>query len=159
MLFFHAFTGCDVVSAFRGKAKKSAWQTWVLCPEASDVFTKLSQYPPTVEDSDMKVLDKFVVTMYDRSSPTTSVDDTRLDMFARKQRPYEAIPPTQAALLQHTKRAAYQAGCIWSQSTLSQPETPSPADWGWTQHVDLWKICWTTLSPIAESCRQLTKCG
>jgi hypothetical protein len=25
MLFFHAFTGCDVVSAFRGNANKSAW--------------------------------------------------------------------------------------------------------------------------------------
>jgi hypothetical protein len=123
MLFFHAFTGCDVVSAFRGKAKKSEWQTWGVCPEASAVFTKLSQYPPTVEDSDIKVLEKCVVTMYDRSSPTTTIDDTRLDMFTRKQRPYEAIPPTQAALLQQT---------IWSQSTLSQPETPSPADWGWT---------------------------
>ena len=40
------------------------------------------------------------------------VDYARLDMFARKQRPYEAIPPTLGALLQHTKRAAYQAGCI-----------------------------------------------
>jgi hypothetical protein len=47
MLFFHSFTGCDVVSAFREKAKKSAWQTWGVCPEAFDVFTKLSQYPPT----------------------------------------------------------------------------------------------------------------
>ena len=28
MLFFNAFTGCDVVSSFRGKGKKSAWQTW-----------------------------------------------------------------------------------------------------------------------------------
>ncbi|KAK3860097.1 hypothetical protein Pcinc_014329 [Petrolisthes cinctipes] len=27
MLFFHAFTGCDVVSAIPGKGKKSAWQT------------------------------------------------------------------------------------------------------------------------------------
>ena len=25
--FFHTFTGCDTVSAFRGKGKKSAWQT------------------------------------------------------------------------------------------------------------------------------------
>ena len=25
LLFFHAFTGCDTVSAFRGKGKKSAW--------------------------------------------------------------------------------------------------------------------------------------
>ena len=28
ILFFHSFTGCDVVSAFRGKYKTSAWQTW-----------------------------------------------------------------------------------------------------------------------------------
>ena len=25
LLFFHAFTGCDAVSAFRGRGKKSAW--------------------------------------------------------------------------------------------------------------------------------------
>ncbi|XP_050716676.1 uncharacterized protein LOC126998691 [Eriocheir sinensis] len=39
------------------------------------------------------------------------VNEARLDLFARKQIPYEAIPPTRAALLQHTKRSAYQAGC------------------------------------------------
>ena len=48
ILFFHAFTGCDTVSAFRVKDKKSAWQTWDVCPEASDVFTKLSCYPTDV---------------------------------------------------------------------------------------------------------------
>ncbi|KAJ8419194.1 hypothetical protein AAFF_G00006930 [Aldrovandia affinis] len=118
MLFFHAFTGCDVISAFRGKGKKSAWQTWDVCDEASGVFSKLSQYPPVVDDEDLKTLEKFVVMMYDRSSTAEGVDDARLDMFARKQRPYEAIPPTQSALKQHVKRAAYQAGCIWSQSTV-----------------------------------------
>jgi len=41
--------------------------------------------------------------MYDRSSTAEGVDDARLDMFARKQRPHEAIPPTRGALLQHTK--------------------------------------------------------
>ena len=35
MLFFHSFTNCDIVSSFRGKGKKSAWQTWDVCPEAS----------------------------------------------------------------------------------------------------------------------------
>ena len=122
-LFFHAFTGCDVVSAFRGKGKKSAWKTWNVCDEASDVFSKLSHYPPAVDDADLKTLEKFVVMMYDRSSTADGVDEARLDMFARKQRPYEAIPPTRAALLQHVKRAAYQAGCIWSQATVCQPET------------------------------------
>ncbi|KAJ8353186.1 hypothetical protein SKAU_G00207530 [Synaphobranchus kaupii] len=57
----------------------------------------------------MKILENFVVMMYDRSSTADGVDNARLDMFARKQRPYEAIPPTQAALLQHVRRATYQS--------------------------------------------------
>lgn len=67
-------------------------------------LSKLSKYPPTILDVDMKILEKFVVLMYDGSSAVDSVDEARLDQFARKQRPYEAIPPTRATLLQHTKR-------------------------------------------------------
>jgi len=78
MLFFHAFTGCDVVSAFRGKGKKSAWLTWDAYTEVSDVFAKLSQYPLTVDDEDLQILEKFVVIMYDRSSTAEGVDDARL---------------------------------------------------------------------------------
>ena len=110
--FFHAFTGCDIVSSFRGKGKKSAWQTWDVCPEASDVFTKLSSYPTHVEKEDIERLEKFVVRMYDRSSSTEAVDDARLELFSRKQRSYEAIPPTRSALAQHIRRAAYQSACI-----------------------------------------------
>ena len=97
ILFFHAFTGCDIVTAFRGKGNRSAWRTWDVCPGASDVFTKLSSYPTQVEEEDTGRLEKFVVTMYDRSSSTDAVDDARLELFARKQRSYEAIPPTRAA--------------------------------------------------------------
>jgi len=109
VLSFQAFTGCDVVSACHGKGKKTAWQTWDVCTEVSDVFSKLSQYPPTIHDSDMKTLENFVVMMYDRSSTADGADDARLDMFSRKQRPYEAIPPTRDALFQHIKCATYQA--------------------------------------------------
>ena len=35
ILYFHAFTSCDVVSAFHGKGKKSAWHTWNVCNDAS----------------------------------------------------------------------------------------------------------------------------
>ena len=80
-------------------------------------------------------------------------------MFARKQRSYDKIPPTRAALVQHSKQAAYQAGCIWSQSTLRQMELEIPGEWGWQQQDNCWQILWTTLPPIAESCQQLTKCG
>lgn len=140
--YFHAFTGCDVVSAFRGKGKKTAWQTLDICDEVSETFTNLSQHPTSVSDLELQHLERFVVLMYDRCA-------ARLDLFARKQRP----------LREHAKRAAYQAGIIWGQATISRPDTSSPADWGWTQRGETWQICWSTLSPIAASCQQLTKCS
>ena len=126
MLLFRAFTGFDVVSAFGNKGKKNAWQTWDIFPEVTPVFSKLSQHPPTTEDDDMKILEKFVVLMYDRSSTADGVDEARLDLFAGTQRPHEAIPPTRAVLIRHTKRAAYQAGCVWAQAILCQPEAENP---------------------------------
>ena len=42
----------------------------------------------------------------------------------------ETIPPTQNALLQHTQRAAYQAG-IWTTSNYTNLDTPSPEGHGW----------------------------
>ena len=156
---FHAFTSCDVVSAFRGKGNKSAWQTWDMCAEASDVFARLSQYPPTVNDNEIDILETFVVIMDDRSSTATGDNNARLDMFARKQGQDQAIPSTRSALLQHVMHAAYQAGYVWSQSPLRHPETQSPAYWGWAKNGDLWNVVWTTLPPIVESCQQLTKCG
>ena len=101
------FTGCDVVSAFRGKGKRSAWQTWNVCPEASTVYRKFSQYPAVIGEDDQSILEKFVVTMYDRYSATDSIDAAGLELF----------PPTQAVLIQHIKHAAYQADCIWGQAT------------------------------------------
>ena len=127
------------------------------------MFCKLSCYPTAVEDRDTKLLEKFIVMMYDRSSSAEAVDDARLELFARKQRSYEAIPPTRAALVQHIKQtkpssAAYQAGCIWSQALVCQPNAESPAEWGWKQEGDNWNIIWSALSPVAQSCQQLTRC-
>lgn len=158
MLFFHAFTGCDVVSAFRGRGKTTAWQTWAVCPEVGPVFSKLSQYPPTIEDVDLNILEKFVVTMYDKHSNTTKVDEARLHLFARNQRPYDSIPPTSASLVQHIRRSAFQAACIWGQSTECTMQPESPGNWGWQKKGEAWEVVWSTLPPIAQSCQQLTKC-
>ena len=62
-------------------------------------------------------------------STATGAEAAWLDMFARKQRAYEAIPPTRVAFLEHAKRVAYEVRYIWSQSTVCQPETQRPADW------------------------------
>ena len=51
-----------------------------------------------------------MVLMNDRTSSKTSVNDARKQLFAQKGRALDAIPPTRAALVEHAKRAAYQAG-------------------------------------------------
>ena len=51
------------------------------------------------------------------------------NFFSHKLKSYIDIPPTRDALLLHSKRAAYPAGFIWSQSTVPQLSMPSPADW------------------------------
>ena len=96
------------MSAFRGKGKKSTWQTWNVCKEFSTTFTKLSQCVTALDDADLQSLETFVAVMHDRSSADTSVNDARLNLFARKQKPYDAITPTRSALKLHLKRVANQ---------------------------------------------------
>ena len=122
-------------------------------------FAKLSQAPIGIEDSDLHILEKYTVLMYDRSSATSSVDEARLDLFAKKQRSFDLIPPTQSALKEHAKRAAYQAGHIWGQCLIRQPEIQCPSTWGWAKEGDDWKVVWTTQEPISKSCRELARCG
>ncbi len=83
----------------------------------------------------------------------------RLDLLARKQRAYDAIPPTRAALKQHVMCAAYQAACVWSQATVCHMQNDSPANWGWYKESDIWHVLWSVLTPISECCQQLTRCG
>ena len=47
---------------------------------------------------------------------TTTSTSVSKQLSCRKGRALEAIPYTQAALLQHTKRAVYQAGHCWGQT-------------------------------------------
>ena len=77
----------------------------------------------SVEDSFLQDLEKFVVIMYDRPSDVTTVNEARLDLYARKQRQYDLIPPTQAALKEHAKRAAYEAGYVWGHAGIGVTTT------------------------------------
>lgn len=35
---FHAFTGCDTVSRFEGRGKKTAWKVWEVFPDVTEAF-------------------------------------------------------------------------------------------------------------------------
>jgi len=129
LLFFHAFTGCDTVSSFAGRGKKTAWEVWNAFPEVTATFKQLSSEPPDVEPI-MPIIQRFVVLMYDRSSCKMTVNGLRKHLFTKKCRTMEGLPPTEAALLQHTKRAALQSGYCWNRCLQSQQSLPSPSQWG-----------------------------
>ena len=160
LLFFHSFTGCDTVSSFFNHPKPSAWATWTSFPEVTPTFYELSSAPDDISEEQLHLLERFVILMYDKTSNEESVNICRKDLFTRKSRQIENIPPTRNALLQHSKRAALQAGHIWFQSVIRMPELPDPAHWGWMRldENSPWKPFWTDLPEASKACRELIKC-
>ena len=114
---FHAITGCDTVSSFSGKGKKTAWKTWLSYHQVTSAFHLLSNRPESVTDECMDILKRFIVLLYDRTCPKMKVNEARKMLFMQKGRSLELIPPTRAALVQHVKRAVYQGGYCWGQVT------------------------------------------
>ena len=111
---FHAFTGCDTVSSFGGRGKNMAWATWRIFDDVTKAFCALAATPDAIDDW-MEPLERFVVLLYDRISSQESVNQARKQLFTQKDKTIDGLPPTQAALIQHMKRAAYQAGHCWGQ--------------------------------------------
>ena len=115
--------------------------------------------PTDVDETCMAVIERFVVLLYDRTSNLLDVNQARKELFSKKSRSIESIPPSKAALLQHTKRAVFQGAFVWGQSLLKQPVIPPPSEWGWERVGSSWKPKWTTLSQAKDSCYELIHCS
>ena len=94
---FHAFTGCDTISFFAGRGKKSAVDTWSVYESLTSVLSNLAQDPDVLSDDDFSVMEQFVVYLYDRTSDDLTVNAARKNLFCKKGHTIENIPPTQAA--------------------------------------------------------------
>ena len=158
LTMFHSLTGCDTVSSFASHGKKTAWAVWNVLPELTDALLKLSSAPSEIPEEVLHTIERFVILLYDRTSPYTDIDKARKKLFARKNN-VELIPPTKAALEEHVKRAAYQGGHVWGQVLLPAPELPAATSWGWIKSEDgLHDPHWTRLPQAAQSCRELLSC-
>ena len=125
---FHAFTGCDTVSSFSNIGKKTAWKTWEAHQGLTRTFTQLSRTPDLVSDDTLKELERFTILLYDRTSTSSCINETRQLLFTHKGRQMQGLPPTQAALEQHIKRAVLQGGHDWGQAMIRDRVLPSPGD-------------------------------
>ena len=108
----------------------------------------------------MENVEKFVVLMYDKSSSNSSVDVACKELFTKKRRFFDRLPPTRATLYQHVLRSAYQAGYFWGQCLVLEPILRDPPLWGWTKTCDNteWEPLWTTNPEASIACRELLSC-
>ena len=161
LLFFHAFTGCDQVSSFANRGKKTAWETWSNFDDITPVFEALSNCPNSdLVTAKMPQIERFVILMYDKTNENVKVNDARKDLFTKKRRVIDNIPPTENALIQHTKRSVYQAGYCWGQSLVPSPQNLIPGEWGWRKNQSqMWVPYWTNLQQASACCSELIKCG
>ena len=73
-------------------------------------------------------MQEFVCELYGDGG--SDVNETRYILFCRTSTTEENLPPIKSALLQHAKRACYQAA-IHKRSMCAQIEAPSIVDHGW----------------------------
>ena len=158
---FHAYSGCDTTSALNGKGTKSAWQAWQVYEDVTETFVYLARHPfqlLNLDDDHFQKIERLTVILYDKTSPLNSVNKTRRELFCQRNRAMDKLPPTKDALLQHVRRAVYQAG-IWTSSTEAQPVVLSPRDFAWTDESDSWVPVCVTIPEASKSCRELIKCA
>ena len=113
LIAFHAFTGCDTVSAFAGRGKTGPLKQLKKDEVAIDAFVQLGT-SWNVNQSLTSKLQEFTCRMYAASSKTCKVNILRHEMFLLKKGEVDSssLPPCEDSLKQHIQRANYQAG-VW----------------------------------------------
>jgi len=156
---FHALTGCDTASYLYGKGKRSAWSAWDAYPVLTETLIKFNDVTDNIDSSLLSVLERFVVILYDRTSDCTSLNKARQQLFTKKCRTLENLPPTSDAFELHLKRVIYQATHCWSHCLEKQLPFHDPAKWGWSRDENKLAPVWMTLPEVSHTCRELIHCS
>ena len=131
--WFHAFTGCDIVSSFIGKGKITIWDSWMTSKDKNQLtalFVKLSAAPAEITDTDLCLIQQFVKYFYNKRLSSDTLGAIRMKMFINcAVDDLRKLPPSEGALLLHSKRATLQAGYLWKESE-SDITIPNPELWG-----------------------------
>ena len=108
LIGLHCFTGCDSVSSFKGKGKKKALTMLLKDKELCGAFKDLGErFEPNPEM--ISALEAFVCQLYGQKK-VTEVNQARYNMFRLARKSEIAMPPNRDSLVQHIRRANYQAG-------------------------------------------------
>ena len=88
--FFHAFTGCDLVSSMLGIGKKTAWNAWNAYPKVTNTFVVIIQDPSNLipDPPHMRRLERWTVLMYSNNCDAKLLNDA---MFTHSLKSLDSI--------------------------------------------------------------------
>ena len=155
---YHAFTGCDSVSAFAGKGKLAGFRLLKREPRFQEAFQILGQ-SLNVPEPTIEVLEEFVCCLYGIN--VSNVTDLRYLLFCAKggEIGSHLLPPSKACLHQHILRANYQA-YVWQQCLKQYMHLPSPEGNGWyIDDKDELRIKWSEEDPAPCAVLELMSCN
>jgi len=95
-LHFHSFTGCDTVSFFAGRGKKTAWDMWISNDEITTIFQQLTNFPNEILDDQLALLERFVVLLHDHTSIVTQKNFFEIKKVACSCSVLSSTKPTMA---------------------------------------------------------------
>lgn len=138
----HCVTGCDTVSYFYGKGKKSAMKAverWNLYEDIRNVIVRLRcDDAHAVLEEFTSACRKVVVAMYGKDpGDFRSLNDLRIHLYPRK-RELKYLPPTDDAFSFHAMRSLLQVKFLL-EANLPRPSPVDPTRFGWT--FSKGKIC------------------
>ena len=93
------------------------------------------------------------ITGYNQVS--SSANKSTKELFSKKGRLLDGIPPTTDTLQLHIYRAIYQASYCWAQSLCKIPSLADPCEWGWKMEDKHYKIVWTSIPEASKMCNEL----
>ena len=91
---FHSFTGCDTTLTFHGHGKKKSWEAWKSFPDVTEAFAYIADYPftpLTTESPHFQQLERFIITLYDKTSNVDNINDVRKELFCQTKKTIEKI--------------------------------------------------------------------
>ena len=84
---FHAYSGCDTTSTFKGKSKKSAWQAWQAFKGVTDTFIHLASHPfetLNVDSESLQKIERLTVIVYDNQCNQFSERDMKKSPLSKE---------------------------------------------------------------------------
>ena len=155
ILGLHIFTGCDSVSAFKGKGKIKPLGLMLESDTFCSAFMALG-CTWEVSDDILPAIEKFVCTLYgQKDSPCVNV--ARYNLFRLTCKSDQALPPNQDCLKHHLNRANYQTA-IHRRCLEQYIHAPSPVGHGWKMENGQLSYKWMSDSPAPPAVLKNVHC-